>query len=105
MSLPSTRARTGLMRMIARVSVTSSGSFMSLRWIVSLTDEWSGPRSLSAAWLRVRPCTASPSIRVIRVAGQDARSGSGRLVHGSDDLQESPLDSGLDADATERAVG
>ncbi|MFL5217872.1 MAG: S41 family peptidase, partial [Microvirga sp.] len=45
----STRARTGRTLIVSRVSFTSIGSLASLRWILRVTEELTGPRILSTA--------------------------------------------------------
>src|SRR5215467_4048902 len=57
----SSRERTERTWMRARIIVTSTGLSWPLRMILSFILEFSGPRILSTAWLRVSPCTGSPS--------------------------------------------
>ena len=105
MSPPSTRARTGRILIVSRVSLTSIGSFDSLRWILRVTAELTGPRILSTAWLRFRPCTGSPSIWVMTSLARMPAAGGRRLVDRGDDLDEAVLHGDLDAEAAELAAG
>ena len=105
MSPPSMRARTGRMRIVSRVSFTSSGSLRSLRWILRRTAEFTGPRILSTAWLRVRPCTGSSSICVMMSLARMPARAAGVSSIGRDDLDEALLHRDLDAEAAELAAG
>ena len=60
------RERADRTRMMSRVTSTSIGFSASLRRMVSLILVFTGPRIFSTAWLRVRPCTCSPSSLVMR---------------------------------------
>ena len=57
----SSRARTGEMVMVSRVILTSNGSSVPSRWIVTVMSEPTGPRIMSTASSRVSPITLSPS--------------------------------------------
>src|SRR3954451_10398486 len=77
MSPPSVCARTGWMRMVWRVSLTSSGSFFSLRWMVSFTDEFTGPRIDRVARISGLTQWSSPRLR----SGDADRLRASQLQH------------------------
>ena len=90
--------------MTSRVIETSIGLSWPLRMIVSLILVLTGPRIFSTAWLRVRPCTCSPSSCGDDVVRHDAGLGGGRVVDRRDDLDEAVFHGDLDAEAAELAA-
>ena len=102
---PSARARTGRTLIVSRVSLTSIGSFDSLRWILSVTDGVDRAAHLVDGLVQVEALDRLAVDLRDDVVGENPGTRGRRVVDRRDDLHEAVFHRHLDAEAAEFAAG